>query len=89
MADTIPTMRVVAQNPAEQGPFIVINTDDFDASVYAKYVEPEDADADPAAGLTKSEISADLMAMNVDFDPKAPKAELLALRAEARAIRDA
>ncbi len=46
------------------------------------------AEPDPAQ-LTKAEIIADLEGMGVDFDPRAPKADLLALRAEARAIRDA
>lgn len=40
-------------------------------------------------GLTKAEISADLEAMGVEFDPRAKKADLLALRNDARAKRDA
>lgn len=46
-------------------------------------------DAAGTGGLTKSEIIADLIAMNVDHDPRDKKADLLALRDEARAIRDA
>ena len=44
---------------------------------------------DAANGLTQSEIEADLTAMGVDFDPTQSADELLALRDEARAIRDA
>lgn len=44
---------------------------------------------DDGEGLTKAEIHADLEAMNVDFDPRAKKADLLALRNEHRAKRDA
>lgn len=40
-------------------------------------------------GLTKSEIIADLESMQVEFDPRAKKDELLALRNEHRAQRDA
>ena len=40
-------------------------------------------------GLTKAEISADLEAMQVEFDPRAKKEELLTLRNEHRAKRDA
>ena len=39
--------------------------------------------------LTRTEIEADLTAMNVDFDPALDDAALMALRDEARAIRDA
>lgn len=51
--------------------------------------EPATDEAASTDGLTKPEIIADLEAMNVDFDPRARKADLLALRDEARAIRDA
>jgi hypothetical protein len=46
---------------------------------------------DPVAakGLTKQEIIADLEGMGIEFDPRAAKADLLALRNEARAARDA
>lgn len=44
----------------------------------------EDVDSD---GLTKAEITADLEAMKVEFDPRAKKADLLALRNEHRAKR--
>lgn len=47
---------------------------------------PPDDDDD---GLTKAEIHADLEALGVEFDPRAKKADLLALRNEARAARDA
>lgn len=40
-------------------------------------------------GLTKAEIIADLEGMQVEFDPRAKKDELLALRNEHRAQRDA
>ena len=46
-------------------------------------------DASAAEGLTKAEIIADLEGMGVEFDPRDKKADLLALRNEARAIRDA
>ncbi|MEI6439060.1 MAG: hypothetical protein WCO83_02535 [Alphaproteobacteria bacterium] len=92
--DTVPTVKIMPSDP-EQGEFILINAEDFDASVHVKYVEPE-APAEPepeAAGdpslLTKAEIIADLEGMSVAFDPRATKADLLALRNEARAIRDA
>lgn len=39
--------------------------------------------------LTRREIEADLVAMEVDFDPSMPDDHLYALRNEARAIRDA
>lgn len=45
--------------------------------------------ADPTDGLTKAEIHADLEALGVEFDPRARKADLMALRNEARAKRDA
>lgn len=43
---------------------------------------------DDSEGLTKREIHADLVAMDVEFDPRAKRADLLALRNEARAKRD-
>ncbi|UPT53212.1 hypothetical protein [Synechococcus phage Ssp-JY42] len=46
------------------------------------------ADHDDGDGLTKPEIAADLEAMGVEFNPRASKADLLALRNEARAKRD-
>ena len=48
--------------------------------------DTDDADSD---GLTKAEITADLEAAGVEFDPRAKKADLLALRNEHRAQRDA
>ncbi len=33
------TMRVVATHPASQGPFVVINTRDFDPAVHTAYDE--------------------------------------------------
>lgn len=96
MSITIPTMRIVAQDPAEQGPFVVINADDFDADTQTEYAEPDappvsdvPPEADPTEAMTKAEICAELAAMGVDFDTRASKAELLAVLAEARAIRDA
>lgn len=46
-------------------------------------------DAAAAKGLTKREIIADLIAMDVDHNPRADQSSLLALRNEARARRDA
>ena len=88
--DTLPTKKIMPSDP-EQGEFIVINAEDFDPAIHTEYVEPE-AEAEPAdltAQLTKAEIIADLEGMSVAFDPRAAKADLLALRNEARAIRDA
>lgn len=96
MPETCPTVRVVAADPEAQGPFVVINESDFDEAVHTLYVDPLDHDGDgekggsePGHGLTKAEIIADLEAMQVEYDPRAVKAELLALRNEARAARDA
>ena len=50
---------------------------------------PVEAEEDDGEGLTKAEIIADLEAMQVDYDVRAKKADLLALRNEARAKRDA
>jgi hypothetical protein len=90
------TVRVVATEPELQGPFVIINERDFDEAVHTLYVDPLDHDRDgepggsePGHGLTKSEIIADLEAMAVPYDPRAVKAELLALRNAARAERDA
>ena len=112
MQDTCNTVRVVASDPA-QGPFVVINEDDFDAAIHtlfaggAEAAQPQDDPApldggpldrdhdghpggsEPAAGLTKAEIVADLEAMGVAFDPRWNKPELLALRNSERALRDA
>lgn len=85
---TCPTVQIVASDP-DQGAFVVINEEDFDQDVHTLYAEPG---AEPEAGpegLTKTEIIADLEAMGVDYNPRAPKASLLALRNDARAIRDA
>lgn len=46
-------------------------------------------DDDDGEGLTKVEIIADLEALQIEFDPRAKKADLLALRNERRAKRDA
>lgn len=43
----------------------------------------------PTSGLTKREIEADLEGMSIEFDPRSRRSELLALRNEARAERDA
>jgi hypothetical protein len=72
----------------EQGDYVVINSDDFDPAIHKLYVEPAAPKGDPSL-LTKAEIIADLEGMSVEFDPRAAKADLLALRNEARAIRDA
>lgn len=40
MSERAQTVRVVATNPAEQGPFVVIDESDFDDSVHTLYVEP-------------------------------------------------
>lgn len=86
-----PTVKIMPSDP-EQGDYVVINEEDFDPAIHTAYVEPEPAADEPAgdpAQLTKAEIIADLEGMGVDFDPRAPKADLLVLRTEARAIRDA
>lgn len=44
-----------------------------------RMAEPADED-DDGEGLTKAEIVADLEGMSVEFDPRAKKADLLALR---------
>lgn len=75
----------------DQGDFVVINADEFDPAVHVAF-DPSAADADadegPAA-LSKAEIITDLEVLGVDYDPRARKSDLLALRDEARAIRDA
>ncbi len=82
MPGTIETVRIVSDVP-ETGGFIVINAEDFDGEIHTLYVESEEG------GLTKAELIADLEDMGVEFDPRAKKADLQALRDEARAIRDA
>lgn len=51
MADTCPTVNIVAPVPEEQGPFVIINEADFDAQVHELYVEP--ADPEPKAKKSK------------------------------------
>lgn len=96
MPNTIPTVRVVSTHPPSQGAFVEINESDFDETIHTLYVDPLDHDGDgerggsePGHGLTKAEIIADLEAMAVPYDPRAVKADLLALRNAARAERDA
>lgn len=54
-----------------------------------KAASGDEDEEDDGEGLTKAEINADLEAMGVEFDPRAKKADLLALRNEHRAKRDA
>lgn len=96
MQFVIPTMRIVASDPTEQGPFVIINADDFDADTQTEYSAPdapaapvEAPEPDPTEAMTKAEICAELASMAVDFDTRSTKAELLALLIEARAIRAA
>lgn len=66
----------------------VINKAQAVAAVTAELQRRAEADV-ASNGLTRSEISADLMAIEADFDPRAPVEELLALRDGLRAERDA
>lgn len=89
-----PVVRIAASN--DQG-YCVINEADFDAAKHTLWSDPLDHDGDgqpggdvsASDGLTKAEIIADLIAMDVYHDPRDKKADLSALRDEARAIRDA
>lgn len=86
MSDTIPTMKVLPWG-AGQGDFVEINASDFDAETMTAFDDA--APADPTEGLTKPEIIADLIAMDIEHNPRDAKADLLALRNAGRAARDA
>lgn len=91
---TLETLKVKRDGPRG---WHIINASAFDPKVHELFEpHPLDHDGDgrkggsePDEGLTKAEIIADLEAMGVDYDPRSKKADLLALRDEARAIRDA
>lgn len=65
------------------------DVDAWEANGWALEGVPDGAvHRDDDDGLTRPEIIADLEAMQVDYDVRAKKADLLALRNEARAKRD-
>lgn len=84
MSERLETVMVKRDGPKG---YRIINRTDFDPAVHVLH-DPEQP-ADDGDGLTKAEIHADLEALGVEFDPRARKADLLALRNEARAKRDA
>lgn len=85
--DICKTVRIQPTHES-QGAFVEINEADFDAKVHKLYEDERDHFDHEDGGLTKPEIHADLEAMGVEFDPRAKKADLLALRNAARAERD-
>jgi hypothetical protein len=68
------TIRIKSTDEASQGPFVVINSEDFDADKHELF------DAEPAAKpLTVAELRDTLTARGIEFDPTAKKADLQAL----------
>lgn len=75
-AETCPTVKVKAEN--DQG-YMVINQSDFRESEHELF---EPLNSDGAKVMTIGEMREELTARGIDFDPKAKKAELVALLAQ-------
>lgn len=89
MSDIVATMKVKPWGEG-QGDYVEINAADFDPKIHTEHADDlDDADTDGNGHLTKAEICADLEALKVEFDPRAKRADLFALRNVARAKRDA
>lgn len=73
--DKIETVRIVSDNPEEQGPYIVINAEDFDKKKHKEYTGPDNPEpVKTSAPASFEEMAAEMAAM---------RAELAALKGQA------